>query len=87
MVLVLMIMRVRCVGGLTPLLLVLVVMIEGCLGGAGTGGVGGRQNENLRSGGNLWFVVVIVVVLKLTHAKLFFTFWLFKTKIIENIFV
>ena len=37
MVLVLMMMRVRCVGGLTPLLLVLVVMIEGCLGGAGIG--------------------------------------------------
>ena len=58
MVLILMMMRVRCVGGLTPLLLVLVVMIEGCLGGAGTGGLGGRQSENLRSGGNFWLVVV-----------------------------
>ena len=35
MVLVLMMRRVRGVGCLTPLLLVLVVMIEGCLGGAG----------------------------------------------------
>ena len=77
MVLVLMMMRVRCVGGLTPLLLVLVVMIEGCLGGAGTGGVGGRQSENLRSGGNF---VVIVVVLKLTHTKQFFHFLAFQNK-------
>ena len=45
MVLVLMMMRVRCVGGLTPLLLVFVAMIEGCLGGVGIGGVGGRQSK------------------------------------------
>ena len=76
MVLVLMMMRVTCLGGLTPPLLVLVVMIEGCLGGAGIGGVGGRQSENLRSCGNFWLVVVIVlvVVLKLTHIKLLFGF-------------
>ena len=38
-----MMMRVTCLGGLTPPLLVLVVMIEGCLGGAGAGGVGGLK--------------------------------------------
>ena len=81
MVLVLMMMRVRCVGGLTPLLLVLVVMIEGCLGGTGTGGVGGRKSENLSSCGNFWLVVVvIVVVLKVTHTKLFFYFLAFRNK-------
>ena len=34
------------------------------------------QSENLRSGGNFWLVVVIVlvVVLKLTHIKLLFGF-------------
>ena len=77
MVLVLMMMRVTCLGGLTPPLLVLVVkMIEGCLGGAGIGGVGGRQSENLRSCGNFWLgvVIVLVVVLKLTHIKLLFGF-------------
>ena len=50
------------------------VVIEGCLGGTGTGGVGGLKSENLRSGGNFWLVVVRVVVLKLTHKAIFLLF-------------
>ena len=49
---------------------------RGMFGRCGIGGVGGRQSDNLRSCGNFWLVVVIVlvVVLKLTHIKLLFGF-------------